>query len=185
MRLLCSFFGPLCYSPMLQTMSDYQTMSYYALEISRFFFFIEINFTKQVTQYHSFSRISIIIIINNVSAYYTTTSKNILCSLGANCLAAPQHIYMCTYQATPTRLAGRTYRSTGTAHARGSRACTSLTTIPVFLTFISTLRHLHEITNYAGSYAHIIAASLVGREMPCTKLKKPTFKDTIVCSYLI
>ena len=90
------FFGPLCYSPMLQTMSDY------ALDISRLFFFIKINFTKQVTQYHSFTRISTIIIINNVSAYYTATTKKILCSLGANCLAAPQHIYMCIYQATPT-----------------------------------------------------------------------------------
>ena len=49
------FFGPLCYSPMLQTMSDY------AIEISRLFFFIKINFTKQVTQYHSFTRISTII----------------------------------------------------------------------------------------------------------------------------
>ena len=78
------FFGPLCYSPMLQTMSDY------ALEIFRLFFFIKINFTKQLTRYHSFSRISTIII----------TSKKILCSLGANCPAAPQHIYMCTYHST-------------------------------------------------------------------------------------
>ena len=65
------FFGPLCYSPMLQTMSDY------ALEISRLLFFIKINFTKQVTQYHSFSRISLLIIINNVSAYYILQHQRI------------------------------------------------------------------------------------------------------------
>ena len=49
------------------------------------------------------------LIINNVGAYYTVTSKKILCSLGVNCLAAPQHIYicMCTYQPTPTQLASR------------------------------------------------------------------------------
>ena len=160
------FFGPLCYSPMLQTMSDY------ALDISRLFFFIKINFTKQVTQYHSFSRISTIIIINNVSAYYTATSKKILHCLGANCPAAPQHIYkMYTYQVTPTRLVSRyflldwlavhTYRSTGTVRVRGSRTCTRLTIIPVILSFIPALCQLREITNYAGSYAHIIAASLV------------------------
>ena len=149
-----------------------QTMSEYALEISRLFLFIKINFTKQVTQYHIFSIISIIIIINNVSAYYyTATSKKILSSLRANCLAAPQHIYMCTYQATPTRLASRyflldwlavrTYRGTCTVRTRGSRACTRLTIIPVFLPFIPALGQLREITNFAGSYARIIAASLI------------------------
>ena len=84
------FFGPFCYSPMLQTMSDY------ALEISRLLFFIKINFTKQVTQYHSFSRISTIMSVLIIQQH------QILSSLGANCPAAHQRIYMCTYQATPT-----------------------------------------------------------------------------------
>ena len=124
------FFGPFCYSSMLQTTSDY------ALDISRLLFFIKINFTKQVTQYHSFSRISTIMSVLIIQQH------QILSSLGENCPAAPQHIYMCTYQATPTRLASRyfllnwpavhTYHGTGTVIVRGSRVCTRLTIISVF-----------------------------------------------------
>ena len=64
------FFSPLCYSPMLQTMFDY------ALEISRLFF-IKINFTKQVTQYHNFSRISTIIM--------KSTEVQTLCTISLKC----------------------------------------------------------------------------------------------------
>ena len=107
---------------------------------------------------------SVLIILQHQRRFYVVLERIVL--LLPNIYI---HVYIPSYFSS-TRLALRyfpldwpairVHHGTCNVRARWSRACTRLKIMPIFLPFIPALCPLREITNYAGSYARIIAVSL-------------------------